>query len=478
VIAPAYALPHIAPKFFDLLTPAEQLTFVYDFERWLRPDQRVPRTDFRSFGVVAGRGFGKSFALATEVNRRVEAGEARSIALMAPNLERVSKVQAAFLVATSPPWFRAEEVGNDVHWPNGVIAEAYTPFAPGRTRSGNFDLSWATELVDWQESTRLEAFKNLATATRVGAAQILWDTTSKGKNALIKMLVDESKRDPDAHILRRGLMFDNLLLTKKYLIDTCSKYVPGTQRYAEEVEGAVFNEAAGSLWTQDALDKHRVPCHPPLDIQLVSLDPALSDHDDADETGIAVGGRSIGRQGYLTEDLSGKMTPEQWASIVVDKCVDGPCSGVIVERNHLGDTPRDLIKVHAERRGWRINVLEKLKNKENEPFPRRQHGVINIREIVSRESKGDRASAPASLCLAGSMHLAGTFAQLELELTTWVPGQSKSPNRLDAFAQLTSELFELANEVPKEAAAQALAGAAMLQQALADALGGSRRIRF
>jgi phage terminase large subunit-like protein len=470
-ISPAYALAHTDPAFFDSLSDLERIVLAFDFDMWLRPDQRIPRYAWRSFGLDGGRGFGKSYCVSTEINRRVQIGEARSIALMAPTEDRVKEVQVDFLVATSPPWFRAEPYRDGVRWPNGVEALAFTPEAPGRPRSGNFDLSWMCEIVDWEATGRLEAFRNLATATRVGKAQIFWDSTSKGKNEVLQHLRSENRRDPIANIIRHGTTFDNPLLSKAYLKATIAQYVKGSRAYDEEIEGLAFDESAGALWRQVWLDENRSAAAPEKpEIVLVSLDPSLSGGPEADEAGVCILARDTSKHIHVVADLSGRQAPEDWCRKSVDRCALD-AAGVLYERNHAGDMPRDLIKVQAAARGMRVEEL----HDDKEPFPARRPGTIYVRGITSKQGKGTRAEGPAALYQQGRAHHVGVFDLLELEMTTWEPDGGKSPNRLDACAQGVAELAGLRQADPK-AAGNECQRAAAAQRLLHAALrpGGTR----
>lgn len=467
-ISPAFAAARLAPEFIASLSDAERLVLPYAFELWLRPEQRIPRHDWHYYGFMCGRGWGKSLAVSVEINRRVRAGEARAIALMAPNEDRVEEVQIQFLVDTSPPWFKAERYQGGVLWPNGVRALTFTPEAPGRSRSGNFDLSWLCEIVDWQDTTRKEAFKNLTTATRIGRAQVFWDTTSKGKNDVIQLLLGLHASDPRAYPIQRGAMFDNPLLSAKYLRTECRKYTGREAR--EEVWGESFTESAGASWLQAWLDRNRVLERPRVALQrLVSIDPALSTHASADETGLVVGETDDRDHAYLTDDLSGRHAPETWGDLAVGQCVDENASGVIIERNHLGDNATACIRSRAVARSYTVRVLSR--EQAAKPFPRRTPGVIYVREVVAASSKTSRSSGPACEDEAGRVHMVGTFPELELELTTYEPGTRKSPNRLDAYTQLISELRELVRDAPKSSTAdvdEAIAAHKMLQMGLAS----------
>lgn len=476
MIAPAQALAHVAPEFFDSLTDAERLVLPYIYDLWLRPEQRIPRYDWRYYGYIAGRGYGKTFAVAIEINRRVEAGEARSIALMAPTEPRVDAVQIQTLIDAAPPWFRPERYDGGLIWPNGVRALAFTPEAPGRTRSGNFDLSWLVEIVDWSATTRMDAFKNITTATRVGRAQVLWDTTSKGKNDVILHLKALHVADPHTYPIQRGSMYDNPLLSQRYIAAEVKKYPPGTRGYEEEIEGKDFEESAGALWRQAWLDDARRAVAPSeFRVKLFACDPALSPASTSDECGIMFGGLGAPDDAYLLADKSGRYPPEEWGDIVVAFCADEGAAGGTIERNHLGDNAAFVITERAKVRGLVTYGIPR--EDQHKPFPHRKPGVIYIRETISRDDKGARAQPPAVATKAGRVHLCGTFPELETELTTWEPGTRKSPNRLDAFAALVAELLGLALPAPKDTRADAQGSAAVyaeLQKRLRAAAAGRR----
>jgi phage terminase large subunit-like protein len=472
-IAPVLALP---PDFWETLSLEERLIAPYAFELWLRPEQRIPRYDWSYHGHICGRGFGKSFAIAVEQNRRVQCGETRALALMAPTEPRAKEVQIDFLIATSPPWFKAEEYDGGVIWPNGVQGLVFTPEAPGRSRSGNFDTSWLCEIVDWQPTTRLEAFNNITTATRIGRAQVFWDTTSKGKNEVIQVLMALNASDPRQYPIQRGAMLDNPLLSAKYLRNEARKYTG--RSLLEEVYGYVFGESAGALWKQAWLDEHRraaPPTNPEL--RLVSIDPALSNRSDADETGLVVGSRDRAGEVYAEADRSRRMAPEEWGDIAIRECAEGGAAGCVIERNHLGDNATYVLKSRAENRGFRVELLKRWTEDKCESFPARKPGVIYVRECVSADGKGARAQGPAVETEAGRVHIVGRLAELELELTTYEPGTSRSPNRFDAFSQLVTELRELWREAPKRNAKQDVKAAKEANAALLAKLTAAGRRR-
>jgi phage terminase large subunit-like protein len=302
-----------------------------------------------------------------------------------------------------------------------------------------------TEIVRWNPASRMAAYEDITTACRVGPRpQILWDTTSRGKNDVIQALVKQHEAHPDVHLITRGTMFDNPMLTRNYVLSEIEKYGKGTRAYDEEILGLVFAEAAGSLWEQDWIDLYRVHDRPlsPL-LTVLGLDPALSGDKSADEVGVCRATLIAGGHVYV-EDLGGKMAPEDYATLVVREC-RRDASGVVVERNHVGQHARDLIRVHAKLAGMRVELLPNP----DKPFPPRRPGTIHIREVVSHRSKETRAAPVAALYSAGKVHHVGVLARLEHEQTTWEPGTRRSPNRLDAAVFAVGEVAHIAGPTPR-----------------------------
>jgi phage terminase large subunit-like protein len=463
VISLATAIAHVGGlDFVEALTERERLVLACMGDIWLRPDQRIPAGPWVRYGFICGRGFGKTHGIGTEVNRRVECGEARSIGLMAPTLPRVQQVQVKQLISSAPPWFKPVATEAGCRWPNGVEAIGFTPEAPGRCRSENFDLSWATELVDWQASTRVEAFNNFTTATRVKRggreAQLLWDTTSRGNNDVIQSLLDEHDADPDTYRIQRGSMFDNPVLSAAYLRSEIRKYPPGTRAHGEEVLGLVYGESAGALWHQQWITDHRRFVRPENpEAVLLAIDPGLTGDKTSDVVGMVLGARGRDGHVYWYQDLSKHMSPDMYGDLAIRTCLAEHAAGIVIERNHLGEHAVLALSSAARTHSIQIRLLPR---DGSEPFPAYTPGVLYVREVIAASSKASRAGGPANETKAGRVHVVGTMPDLERELTTYEPGASRSPNRFDAAVYLTNELAGLAREETNAAANVSNAAAA------------------
>lgn len=472
-VCPALLLAHADPDYFDRLTDAQRLAAAWDWDLWLRPEQRVPTHDWRSYSVIAGRGWGKTHGIAIDITRRVRAGEARDLAFVAQNEERVRDIQCSMIVELSPPWFKAEHYRGGVRWPNGAVAIPFTPEAPGRPRGGNFDLSWCTEIVDWQGREIVELYNNLSLATRKRGERLYHDTTSRGTNPIIQALIAAHDADPRGHVLVRGSTFDNPLLSRKFLRSIATRYVRGSRRYLEEIEGQVFAEQAGALWRQAWIDRSRVEAAPAKhDVSIVAIDPALTDSADADETGMIEACRDDAGHVHVLRDWSARMSAIKWAPLAVERCALG-AAGIVIETNHIGAAGTDAIRVQAQLRGMRVEMLPR----DGRHFPRARPGVIYVRELVSRRAKAARAEGPAALYEQGRVHHVGELAELEAELTSWEPGSRRSPNRLDALVFAVVELAHLSVPVTRDTSSEIAASQSAADQLRRSLLrAGPRRV--
>ncbi len=451
-ICPAYVIAHHAPAFADELTNAEAYVAAHLYALWARPEQLLPEGNWRSVGFICGRGWGKTWAVAADLNRRVELGLVRRPALIAPSLDRVDEVQIQALIDSAPPWFKPERRRGTIVWPNGVEAEIHTAENKNAGRGSNFDFLWMTELGAWPATTRVDAYNTITTAARNHGCRIVWDTTAKGKNEIIEALMRDADADPAHHTINRGTTFDNPLLDDVYLASEVRKLAGNPQVLAEELGGQVFDGAHGALWSTTTIKDTRVASAPATDLTILAVDPALSAAESADLFGIVKGSRGLDGHTYVTDDFSGHYTPDQWGAIVIRECQAG-ASGVIIETNRAGGEAQEHVVVSAARNaGMTTERIDR-----DAPFPPRKHGHIWIKLIFTHTDKGSRAQGPASEYVYRRAHIVGErMIALELEMTTFVPGVKgqKSPNRYDAHAHLVTELAGLKHEGPSARAAE------------------------
>jgi phage terminase large subunit-like protein len=409
---------------------------------WMRPKQLPPLNDWRSWGMLTSRGWGKTDAIARYITGEVIACRAMRIGLSAQNETKTISVQVEGLIKAAPFWFRPEWHATQLqlHWPNGAVALAFTPEVPGAIRSENLHLAWLSEIQSWPVVTREEAYSNFLFATRVGYARTIWDATPKRAHPILKRFLARSEADPARHHVTRGTIYENPHLSRGVVADMEREY-GGTQKGREELLGEMLQESDAALVRQSWIDDHRRREPDTYVRRVIGIDPAVTNRAGNDKTGIVDAALGVDGQVYVCGDYSGKHAPGAWAAIVLEHYVRNACDCVVVETNKGGDLVTQNLRAEAPKRGLVVVVIGK------DETPHRTPGTVYVRETHARGTKEDRAQPLSTAYERGRVsHVLGSdLRELEETITTWepTPGQ-RSPDALDALVHATSELLGLA----------------------------------
>lgn len=417
---------------------------------WARPKQLIGDGQWRSWGFLTGRRFGKTRAIAEWINEQVELGKARRIGFCAQTTEDGEDViihGECGLVATSPPWNRAEWVAGEVRWPNGAVGRLFTPERPEKYRGPGLNIFWASELQSWSRARTssgdlklLEAFTNAELMTTQGIARVVWDATPKRRHPLIRELIARHEAAPETHCIVRGRIEENADNLGKGAVADLRRQFGQTKKAREELDGEFLDEDEGALWEQAWIDAHRREMPTELKRRIIAIDPAISDRAGTDQTGFVDLGLCVDDQVVVFADLSGTYVWEHWGRMAVRLYVSHAMDCIVVERNRGGDACVANIRACAQAVGWRVEVLKR------DARTRHQNGVIYIKEVFSSKGKGTRAEPVATLYEQGRVsHLIGAeLLELEDVMTTWNPDESEeSPDALDALVHGVTELAEL-----------------------------------
>src|SRR5438067_12642634 len=117
------------------LSDAELEALEHDWEWWARPNQLPPTGNWRTWLLLAGRGFGKTRTLAEWVCQQTASGRAGRIALVAATAADARDVLVegeSGILAVAPPWFRPvyEPSKRRLTWPNGAMATTFSAEEP------------------------------------------------------------------------------------------------------------------------------------------------------------------------------------------------------------------------------------------------------------------------------------------------------------------------------------------------------------
>jgi phage terminase large subunit-like protein len=444
-------------EWVEALDGSERQALLYRWGFWRRPSQAIPAgmgPAYRTWMVRAGRGYGKT-RTGSETTRQMK-NRVRRIALIGRTAADVRDVMIegeSGILATAPPWDRPkyEPSKRRVLWDNGALATAYAAEEPDALRGPQHEWAWGDEPASWKYGQ--ETFDNLLFGLRLGRAP--WAMLT-GTPKPVQWLRDLTSRDDC--VTTTGTTYDNAgNLAPTFLADMLGRY-EGTRLGRQELHAQWLDDVEGSLWKMATLDRNRMrhwsPDKPwtslnewlfangqPMIVNdrrpwriIMAVDPPGT----TAECGIVVGafpdGGVQGRDhGVILDDSSTAGAPEVWGKAVADAYRRWGVSVCYVENNQGGEMCRSTIHV-ADR-------------------------DVNVQTIHADESKTARAEPIAALDANGWLHHVGVFGMLEAQMTTWVPGEGKSPDRIDARVHVVREGLKV-REVPKSSVQSPVRGRA------------------
>jgi phage terminase large subunit-like protein len=363
---------------------------------------------------VAGRGYGKTRSGAEETAWRAVRKPRQRICILAPTFRDVRETCIegdSGILQSLPPTMvtKYNRSTLEIHLTNGSKLNGYSAAEPGRLRGPQFDFAWADEMAQFRYLERGKKKDNpwdmLEMAVRLGSAQIVGTTTPRPGERFRKIL------DDPMTAVTRGTTYENLKNLAPVFASSLLQYA-GTTLGRQELLAELLDSMPGAIWTRMILEQLRLNYKPEPSEILVSVDPSTTATMDSDECGVVVLGKLGTDIAVVLQDASGRMMPSRWAKLAVDLCKSWGAVGILAEKNQGGEMVRDSIK----NRDANIEVML-------------AHSVA---------PKSQRAATVQTLSEMGKLKLAGSFPELERQMTNWVPELGKdqsSPDRLDAMVQ-------------------------------------------
>lgn len=315
----------------------------YDWSRQARPNQRLPEGEaWRTWLILAGRGFGKTRTGAETIRQLVDSGQYRRIAIIGKTLEEVRSVMiegASGILSVYAPNdpnrptldFRSRRLT----WPNGAIAELFDADRPDRLRGPQFDFAWVDELAKFR---RPESFFNqLSFTLRLGPNPRCIITTTPRASAFLQKLAAAPTT-----VVTRGSTFDNAANLSASFLETVRERFAGTRIGQQEIYAEFLDRKTHALWQRNLI-VHKRP-EKPMDRVVIAIDPAMTER--GDETGIVVVGRS-GNQAFVLQDASGHYSPLEWARVVAHLYDQYENATVVAEVNQGGDLVEAMLRTIA-----------------------------------------------------------------------------------------------------------------------------------
>jgi len=391
-----------------------------------RPDQRPPDWPWTIWMLLAGRGFGKTYAGAHFVNECEQRG-IRQFALISGTSADVRDVMVmnprSGIIALAPlgrkP--RYEPSKRRILWPSGATGMIFSAEEPERLRGPEHEVIWGDEIDAWGEKTNpqkaFDTFTNMMFGLRIGPRPMAMLTSTPKPGRLVAKMLKRAKERNDVAVTR-GSTHDNRDNLSESFYSEVIKVYEGTRTYRQEVEGELLEDVEGALWSQHTLDENRIQEFPEdLSRVVVAIDPAVTSKKDSDETGIIVCG--VDREGvaYVLKDASVRGTPLVWVNTAVS-CYEAFGADCIVgETNMGGDVIEEIVRAH--------------------------HPKVPFKQVKATRGKALRAEPIALLYEKGMVKHYKVFDQLEDQMCAMtVTGYADvgSPDRVDALVYALAEL--------------------------------------
>ena len=421
----------------SLLSPEEKAAvladldpevLLWDWHSWARPEQQSPEGDWNIWIYLAGRGAGKTRAAAEWVREEAKytnTGQRRFalVARTAADVRDVIVEGESGIMNVTPPSERPlyEPSKRRLTWPNGNTATCFTADEPDSLRGPQFSHAWGDEVAAWRQTpdaAGMTAFDNLRVGTRLGANPKIMITTTPKRVPLLYSLLEEEKKGKKVVVTRGSTMDNSGNLSSAYL-DTILGVYEGTRLAKQELYGEMLDSIEGALWTIEMIGKGRqnlLPAHTP--IRVIGVDPSVAENP-RDSCGIVVcastGERDLyKRHAWVLEDATIHGSPEVWANKVVEMARRWGAP-VVAEVNQGG-----ALVTNA------INAIDPN---------------VKVFEVHSKHGKQLRAEPVVLAYEQERVHHIGYIAELEDQMTAWIPGEGKSPDRVDALVHALTALL-------------------------------------
>lgn len=412
------------------LSEADLAALEYDWRFWARRNQIAPGGDWTTWLILAGRGFGKTRSGAEWIRSKVEGetpltappGGARRIALVAETAADARDVMVegeSGLLACSPPDRRPlyEPSKRRLTWPNGAVATLYNAVEPDQLRGPQHDAAWCDEIAKWRYAQ--ETWDQLQFGLRLGdRPQQVLTTTPRAIRLLKEIIASPST------VVTRGSTYDNRgNLAPAFFATVIGKY-EGTRLGRQELNAEILDDMPGALWSREQIDLLRLREAPPLRRIVVAIDPATTNNEGSDESGLIVAGLGHDNRAYILQDASMRGSPDEVCLKAVRLYRAWQADRIIAEVNNGGD--------------WIESLLRTVDS------------TVPYRKVNASRGKAVRAEPASSLYEQGRVHHVGSFPELEDQMCAFTidfdrKSQGYSPDRVDALVWALAELYGSAN---------------------------------
>lgn len=421
------------------LSVEEREALPYLWRVWARPEQLAPEGDWRTWLIMAGRGFGKTRPGAEWIRSRAMSGQSPRLHLVGRTAADVRDVMVegeSGILAIHPKSERPryEPSKRRLTWPNGCVGTTFSAEEPDSLRGPQCSDAWGDEVASWRYP---DAWDQLMFGLRLGQdPRVVVSTTPRPVRIIRDLLADSTTR------LSRGSSYDNRANLAPAFFEQILKRYEGTRLGQQEIHGALLDGVPGALWSRGSIERYRVAKVRELRRVVIAVDPATTSTEHSDMTGIVVAGLGFDDHVYVLADLSVRASPLIWARLVAQAFNRWDADTVVAEINAGNDLVRSVLLAVTPNLPVRTIRASRGKGLRAEPVA-----------ALAEQGRVHHTQRPA--CLAVIDHDTGGItwrdasphdphlADLEDQLCALTPDFDRamgSPDRADALVYAVSEL--------------------------------------
>ncbi len=276
-----------------------------------------------------------------------------------------------------------------------------------------FDIAWVEE----GQTLSAKSLEYLRLTIRTPGSEIWISWNPRNANDPVDALLRGPNPPEDAIVIKSNYI-DNPFFPGKMEEERLHDEKYNRDRYGHIWLGEYEPMAIGAIWNRLVIHQGRRAEAPEMHRIVVSVDPAISNTENSDETGITVEGLGVDGRGYVLDDVSLKGSPAQWATRAIAAYDKWSADAIVVEKNQGGDMVKHTLD--TARPG------------------------LPVIEVVATRGKHIRAEPVASLYSFGKISHIGTFTKLEDQMCQMVAGGydgDGSPDRVCSMVWGFTELF-------------------------------------
>ena len=366
--------------------------------------------------ILAGRGWGKTRTGATDIAYYALANPETICAVVTPtfgDIRRVAFGGVSGLMSIIPKECLMKGRGQgynsssaEIRLYNGSKILGFSATEPDRLRGPQFHRAWCDELASWQYP---DTFDQLMFGLRLGTKPQCIVTTTPKPIPLIKNLMKRTNI-----VVTKGNTFDNSANLAPSALRMLKEKYDNTRLGRQELYAEVLDDIEGALWSPSMIEKTRVNQLPEMQRVIVAIDPAVTNNEGSDETGIVVVGKGFDKRFYVIEDLSDRMSADTWANVAINAYYKHNCDRIIAEVNNGGDLVERLIR-----------TVDK---------------DVPYKKVHASRGKMIRAEPISALYEQERVSHVGSFSKLEDQMCSYTLDSRSSPDRLDALVWGLTEL--------------------------------------